>query len=69
MFYFIFYVVIILSMFYRYLVYHHFIDIWFIIDLLRHGVIYRLIAIFYLHEADLDKYEKFDQLNISNYNY
>ena len=42
------------------LFYQRFIDIWFIIDLLRHGVIYRLVAIFYLHEGDLDKYEKFD---------
>ena len=63
MFYFIFCVVIILLMFGL----SSFIDVWFVVGLLQRGVIRRLIAAFYLYEGDLNKQDRFDQSNISNY--
>ena len=51
----------------RCLVFRHFIDIWFVISLLRRGVVRCLVTTFYPCEGDSDRKDKFDHLKISNY--
>ena len=46
-----------------YLVFH----IVIVVGLLRRGVVHRLVATFYLYRGDSDMQNRFDQLNISNY--
>ena len=50
-----------------FLCYHRFIDVWFVFNFLRHGVVHRLVAAFYLCDDDSDRQNKFDQSKISNY--
>ena len=53
--------------FYRCLICRGFIDVWFVVGLLRRGIVRRLVAMFYLCGGDSDKQGKFDQSKISNY--
>ena len=46
---------------------HRFISVWFVVDLLRRGVIRRFVAVFYLCGGDLDRQSESDQFKISNY--
>ena len=61
--------------FYRRLVCHRFIDVWFVVVLstfglssfYRCGTICHLVMAFYLYGGDSDKQDKFYQSKISNY--
>ena len=48
---------------------HSYYDVWFIVSLLRRGVVHRFITTLYLYESDLDIQSRFDQSKISNYDY
>ena len=46
-----------------------FIDVWFVVGLLRRGIIRRLVAIFYLCGDDSDRQNRSNPSKISNYGY
>ena len=46
---------------------YNLIGVWFIVDMLRRGVVRRLIATLYLYKSDSNRQNEFDQSKISNY--
>ena len=57
----------VLLSFYRRLVCRRFINVWFVISLLRRYVIRWLVVAFYLCKGDSDRQDRFDRSKISNY--